>query len=195
MKLANVKEKTVAFAKKVYSKLGKRAVIVAACVVLVAVAVALNVILWRAPDDAGTLTPASASLSGAETVDAGAKADAADAGREGYFAEVALSRSQARDEAIEVLSGVMNSESAVADLKADAEAQLNRIARDVENEANIETLVRSKGLGDCVAVISGDKANVVVSIDGMTEAQISQISEIVYEQAGIIPANLKIINN
>ncbi|MFR5889415.1 MAG: hypothetical protein ACLUFM_00095 [Lachnospiraceae bacterium] len=44
-------------------------------------------------------------------------------------------------------------------------------------------------------MISGDSANIIVKSDGITPAQISQISEIVYEQAGIIPANLKIIEN
>lgn len=106
-----------------------------------------------------------------------------------------LSRTQARDEAIEVLNGVINSESAVAEVKNEAQAEINKIAKDVENEANIETLVKSKGFEACVAVISGDSANIIVKSDGITPAQISQISEIVYEQAGIIPANLKIIEN
>lgn len=65
-----------------------------------------------------------------------------------------LSRTQARDEAIEVLNGVINSESAVAEVKSEAQAEINKIAKDVENEANIETLVKSKGFEACVAVIS-----------------------------------------
>ena len=193
MKFQNVKEKTGEFFKKAYSKVGKRAVIVAVCVLLIGLAVFLNVVLWKTP---ATLdespTPASASLSGAEKVE-DKTADTPTAS--GYFAEVILSREKARDEAIEVLSGVIDSDTAVDEMKADARAQIERMAKDIEDEANIETLVRSKGMGDCVAVISGDKANVVVKIDGMTDAQVSQISEIVYEQSGIIPANLKIINN
>ena len=187
MKFEELKDKTTALIEKIRSKIGKRTVIVAVCALLVGVAVMLNVILWKAPGD--KLTPADAALSGAEKVASGtSKAD-------GYFADVILSRAQARDEALEVLAGVMNSDTAVAEMKADAEAQINRIARDMENEANIEALITSKGLGECVAVISGDTANVVVKIDGMTDAEVSQISEIVYEQSGIIPANLKIINN
>ena len=189
MKFEDLKKKTVSVAEKIRSKIGKRTVIVAVCVLLVGVAILLNVILWKAPADKTALTPAEAALSGAEEVEKTAVEE------DGYFAEVILSRSQARDEAIEVLSGVMNSDTAVAEMKADAQAQINRIARDMENEANIEALITSKGLGECVAVISGDTANVVVKIDGMTDAQVSQISEIVYEQSGIIPANLRIINN
>lgn len=192
MKFQEAKEKTVGFVKKAYSRIGKRAIIVAVCVLLVGVAVLLNVILWRTPlDETASPTPASAGLSGAEQVEDTAQ----DASASGYFADVILSREKARDEAIEVLSGVISSDTAVEEMKADARSQIERMAKDIEDEANIETLVRSKGMGDCVAVISGDKANVVVRIDGMTDAQVSQISEIVYEQSGIIPANLKIINN
>ena len=194
MKFQEFKEKTAAFFKKAYSKLGKRAVIVAVCVLLVGLAVFLNVVLWKTPTDlTQTPTPANAALSGAETVDDKTEKTAEEP--TGYFAEVVLSREKARDEAIEVLSGVIASDTAVEEMKADARAQIERMAKDIEDEANIETLIRSKGMGECVAVISGDKANVVVKIDGMTDAQVSQISEIVYEQSGIIPANLKIINN
>ncbi len=186
MKFENVKEKAI----EVYKKIGKKTIIVAVCVLLVGVAVLLNVILWNVPVDEGKLTPSDAALSGAEQVpNNSASAD------KNYFAEMVLSRNQARDEAIEVLSGVLNSDTAVAEMKADAQSQINRIATDMEREANIEALIASKGLGESVAVISGDSANIIVRLADMTEAQISQISEIVYEQSGIIPANLKIINN
>lgn len=187
MKFESIKEKAVS----VYRKIGKKTVIIAVCVLLVGVAVLLNVILWNIPaNDAQGLTPSDAALSGAEPVQGDANAS-----DDGYFAEMMLSRNQARDEAIEVLSGVLNSETAVAEMKADAQSQINRIATDMEREANIETLIASKGLGESVAVISGDSANVIVRLADMTEAQVSQISEIVYEQSGIVPANLKIINN
>ena len=58
---------------------------------------------------------------------------------------------------------------------------------------NIETLVKAKGFEECVAVISGEDASIVVKSDGLNAAQISQINEIVYAQAGIEPVNIKII--
>lgn len=42
-------------------------------------------------------------------------------------------------------------------------------------------------------MISGDKCNVIVESSGLLPGEFAQISEIVYEQAGIIPDNLKII--
>ena len=63
----------------------------------------------------------------------------------------------------------------------------------MESESNIETLVVAKGFAECVAVISGESASVVVKSEGLQAAQIAQINEIVYEQSGILPVNIKII--
>ena len=62
-----------------------------------------------------------------------------------------------------------------------------------ENEAKIETLIISKGFEQCVAVISGDKINIIVKSDGLLASDIATINEIVYSQTGIIPANTVII--
>ena len=42
--------------------------------------------------------------------------------------------------------------------------------------------------------MNGNSASIVVKYDGEAQAsQIAQISEIVYEQTGILPANVKIV--
>ena len=66
-------------------------------------------------------------------------------------------------------------------------------AEGMESEANIESLVRSKGFEQCVAVVNGGKCSVIVESDGLLQSEVAQISEIVWEQAGIAPENLKII--
>jgi len=185
MKFDKVKEKVLS----VYKKIGKKTVICSAAVIVVGITVLLNFILWGAADE-NTLTPALDLSDLSASVE---NSDDAEKTSSDYFDEMILSRENARGEAIDVLNGVINSESAVDEMKTDAQAQIGQIAKNMENESNIETLVMSKGFEKCVAVISGDSANIIVSTDGMTASQISQISEIVYEQAGIIPANLKII--
>lgn len=111
-----------------------------------------------------------------------------------YFASASLSRDQARDQAIEVL------ETAAAaytedEQRASTLAQISRIAEDIEKESNIETLIMAKGFQNCVAVINGDKASVIVDNKGeaLLGSQAVQISTIVYEQTGILPANISII--
>ena len=63
----------------------------------------------------------------------------------------------------------------------------------MEAESNIESLIVAKGFEECVAVIRDGSASIVVKSDGLKPAQISQINEIVYDQAGIKPVNVKII--
>ena len=93
-----------------------------------------------------------------------------------------------------VLQGVVDSEDADEATKTGALMEISELARAMEAEANIETLVTGKGFAQCVAVINGEACSVVVSNEGeLAPAQISQINEIVYEQAGIQPVNVKII--
>lgn len=56
-------------------------------------------------------------------------------------------------------------------------------------------MIKSKGFEECVAVISEGGASVVVKSSGLLENEIAQIQEIVYDTAGILPANLKIIEH
>ena len=184
MKFDDFKEKTAA----VYHKIGKKAVITTAAVVVVGVTVALNFILWGAAEDTAKTPVLDLSDLSASVGD-----DTAAPAAQSTFAEMILSRTQARDEAIEVLNGVINSDTAVDEMKSEAQAEIGQIAKNMESEANIETLVKSKGFEECVAVISGDSVNVIVDCENLTQSQVSQISEIVYEQAGILPANLRII--
>lgn len=112
---------------------------------------------------------------------------------EDYFASISLQRKQARDEAKEVLMSVAESTTALEDAKKAALDDINRLALEIEMEANIETLVLSKGFEQCIAVINNDKCNIIVETAGLMPGEVAQISEIVYEQSGILPANLKII--
>lgn len=110
-----------------------------------------------------------------------------------YFSSVELDRKRTRDEALEVLQGVVDDASSSEEAKNNALAEITTIAKVMEAEANIETLIEAKGFAECVAVIKDDSASIVVKSDGLQAAQISQINEIVYEQAGISPVNVKII--
>ena len=113
--------------------------------------------------------------------------------RDNYFAITVVSRQRARDEAIELLSAVATHADAIPDARYRALADIAAIAREIEREANIETLVRAKGFAECVAVVSGDLANIIVRTDGLMPNEIAQIKEIVFEQAGILPRNVRII--
>ena len=112
---------------------------------------------------------------------------------ENYFAAVSLSRSQSRDEAIEVLKLVVENVEASEEARAEAAEKISRIAVDIQNEANIETLVKAKGFEACVAVISEDSVSVVVAAESLQATEVAQIMSIVYETTGISPENVSVI--
>lgn len=168
--------------------LNRRVVAIACAVLLVATAIVLNVVLFG-----GQKTVDDPIVdSGNNVTDGTTNTDTSDV--DGYFSATQVSRQRARDEALEVLQGVVDSEEADEATKTNALMEISELARAMEAEANIETLVVSKGFAQCVAVINGDSCSVVVKNEGtLTPAQISQINEIVYEQAGIEPLNIRIV--
>ena len=189
MKFNNLKESFKNFCNKV----GKRNFIIFGAVMLVAVAVGVNLIFFAQSNNDGFDYDQSAGMdAGAQdstSNDTNKNTDDDDA----YFSSVQISRQQTRDEAIEVLQSVVDNASATEAAKSEALSEINKIAGIMEAEANIESLVIAKGFEECVAVVSGTGANIVVKCDGLNASQISQINEIVYEQAGILPLNIKII--
>lgn len=185
---AEIRDKTVT----VINRIGRRGTVVICSVILVGFAVLLNLILFDGEGadkksnlaiDPDTLTAGDPSSEGEE----------ASSPVYNYFESMQLSRRQARDEAMEVLKSVADSATAVEEMKSDALDSIAQIARDIECEANIETLILAKGFAQCIAVVNGDAASIIVKTDGLLPSEIAQISEIVYEQAGVLPTNLKII--
>ena len=71
--------------------------------------------------------------------------------------------------------------------------EAEKIAEDIECESRIETLVKAKGFEECIAVINDGTATVIVKTDDLLASEVAQINEIVYEQSGILPTGLKII--
>lgn len=111
-----------------------------------------------------------------------------------FFAMAVIDRQKARDEAMEILQLVVDNEDAADADRESAMSEIARIAEDIEKEANVESLVKAKGFSECVAVISGDSASVIVDTEEtLLQSEIAQITEIVYSQAGISPLKLNIV--
>ncbi|MBE6546752.1 MAG: SpoIIIAH-like family protein [Ruminococcaceae bacterium] len=190
MKAESIKEKIKEFGRKV----GKRNFIIFGAVILIVAAVAVNVVIFAKDKDDGFDYDQSAGMSGGSVVDTGSVADTdVSADEDAYFSGVQVSRQRTRDEAIEVLQSVVDNASSTETAKNEALAEINKLATIMATEANIETLIVAKGFEECVAVISGEDASIVVKSDGLSVAQISQINEIVYSEAGILPVNITII--
>lgn len=172
--------------KRHFPKIRRRHVIITCAVLLIAAALVLNFVLFGGKQN--TVDPAPTG--GEPSADTGTTPTDSTAG---YFSATQVSRQRARDEALEVLQGVVDNENADEATKAGALQEIKELAAAMEAEANIESLVLAKGFSQCMAVINGDTCSVVVNGTELLPQQISQINEIVYEQAGILPANIRII--
>ena len=175
----------------------KRHLAAAASVLVIGFAVYLN---WAMSDTQGAVADGAVSqgytdpvFEGMNGLIDGVLSSPDEEAGDDYFAVSQINRQRARDEAIAVLQDVVEGAVHLDDVQSDALAQISQIASDIENEAAIESLIKGKGFADCVAVISGENVNVIVRSSALLPNEIAQIQEIVYETAGILPANVKII--
>ena len=199
-KMSALKEKTIRAARRV----GAKNMIIICAVLVCGVAIMLNFILagtGQKPANSGyKIDPEYyAALLAAEDTSADTTGGAADASgdnvisRDEYFDTAAYNRDRARDEAIEVLSTVVDNETALQEIRDQAGADIAALAANISAEANIEELIKAKGFSDCVAIINGDNVSIIVKSDGLLPNEIAQITEIVYEQSGILPTNMNIV--
>lgn len=196
--IVEIKESKVS---RFFKKIGKRNIIIACAVLVIGAAVVLNwVLLAKAESNGNGYNGYDKPAGNLETTDTG-KNDGENKGTpsnsdntDSFFSSTQISRERARDEAMEVLQSVIDNKVADDATRAAAVADMAVLAKNMEAEANIETLITAKGFAQCVAVINDEKANIIVKCDGeLTQAQIAQINEIVYLQAGIKPASINII--
>lgn len=183
---------------KFIERVGKRNLIIAGVVLLIGAAVVLNWVIFAGHDGGFDGFDKSSGLStsygeGAELSAGDGQSASAEQSTDSYFSSTQVSRERARDEALEVLQSVVDNASSDDAAKTQALADISQIAKDMEAESNIETLVVAKGFEQCVAVISSGTVNVVVKSEKLTPGDIAIINEIVYEQSGIMPSDVKIV--
>lgn len=189
MKFDDLKTKVTDFCRRV----GKRNFIIFGAVILTVTAVGVNLLIFSGNKDDGYGYDQSAGMDAGTADTSGNTATEKTEDVDSYFSSIAVDRQRARDEAIEVLQAIVDDASSTEAAKTEASTQISTLAAIMEKESNIETLIMAKGFEECVAVISDGNASIVVKGEGLTPAQLAQINEIVYEQASIKPANVKII--
>ncbi|MBE6634962.1 MAG: SpoIIIAH-like family protein [Ruminococcaceae bacterium] len=176
--------------KKIFSTKTARSVVVIAAVLLVGLAVYLNYRWFYDPSASIGYGDNNMEDNFDDSAETNMNAQQAN----DYFTSAALARRQSRDEALDVLGIVSSSEDADEQTRADAQAKMSKIASDIQNEANIEALVKAKGFDECVAVIGEDTVSVIVKAETLQAKDTAQILAIVYETTGISPEKISIIN-
>ena len=175
--------------KSFFSKKSVRHVVVFSAVVMIGLAVYLNYRWFYDPVSSLGYGENNMDDNYQDSTPTGTDADS-----QNYFTATALDRQESRDEAIDVLKMVAESSDASAEARAEAQNKISKIAVDIQNEANIETLVKAKGFDECVAIISDDAVSVIVSAESLSASEAAQIFSIVYDTTGISPEKISIVN-
>lgn len=195
-------EKTVRKSTIHKKKKAVKPLIIAACVAVVGLSVYADWSYSRKADPAGgyiynsSVTGEQAKILGEATyVGTSTETSAKDAEQESksYFASAALERQRSRDETLELLQTIVDSQDSMPDAKNKALIDMTAIASAMEAETNIETLIKAKGFDECIAVVGSEDVNVVVKTTGLLTYEVAQIREIVMNELDIPAEKIKII--
>lgn len=111
-----------------------------------------------------------------------------------YFNQAQLSRQKTRDQAVELLKEILESAKSSEQAKTTAIEQAAAIAKNIEQESNIENLIRAKGYQNCLVFIQNGESSVVVTCpNGLLESDAITVKDIVSGQAGIPYDKIKIV--
>ena len=186
----------------------KRNAVVAAVVLFVCGAVYLNWSYQKGQSEEAGKTLGEAELVSMQSADPLLKASPAPSAdssaspaptaadkNSGYFDTARLNRQQARDSALSILQEAAADTNATETMKAETGQAIQTLADYTVSEAQIENLVIAKGYADCVAFTSDESVSVVVSAteEGLTDADVARITEIVTEETGLEASAITII--
>ena len=112
---------------------------------------------------------------------------------EEYFKQARESREAAREEAVQTVKDLLSDVKVTDEQKQTATAEVIAITKAIEQESNIESLIKAKGFSDCVVYIADDSCSVVVQSDSLTVQDTAKISQVVTSQADISAQNINIV--
>ena len=173
----------------------KKRAVVGAVLLFVCAAVYMN---WRyagSLEDTSKVLGESTLVSGEKTGETAAAGQPA-ANENDYFATARLSRTQARDNAINMLKDASTDENADQSVLNEASETLQVLAGYTVAESQIENLVTAKGYADCVAFMGAESISVVVDdADGLDATDVARIMDIVVQETGYAPNQIKVLES
>lgn len=118
-----------------------------------------------------------------------------DSGTE-FFESARLTRSKARDEALDTLKKSLKDAGLTKKEKDALTAELSARISNITLETKLETLIKSKGFPDCVVNLEGSKANVTVMTenDALTAEEVTRVRDALLSQCkGLTAQDITIV--
>ena len=170
--------------------MGKRGITLGVLVLVLGVAVYLNFYMGKQTGSVSVTDVLSSSAMG-QAVYVNADSSAVTQTKDDYFTKARADREIARKEATNALQKIIDDPRSDSAAVTDASARSARIAESIATESTIETLVKAKGIADCVAVIGEETVTVVVKTDGLLVSDTMQIQEIAEQNTEFSLENIK----
>lgn len=168
--------------------LGKKQILIALLVTALGLAVFIN---WYYSDGTRLFPGSSSRQSETESSD-GAAQYVNGLSDEEYFATVRMNRDSARGEALEELQAVLAEAVEDSDTAESTAKAIEKMSAEVKMESDIESLVSVKIGADCVAVISDNAIDVVVTKTALNDGNVLAISDVVSQVCGDGYENIRV---
>lgn len=111
---------------------------------------------------------------------------------EEYFAQVRVEREKANDEVKDLAEDILKSAESSDSAKVEAVAKGAELANIIQQQTNLEGLIKAKGFSDVLVFIQNGDCRVVVTGGSLSEENVIAIKDLVNGQANISFDKIKI---
>lgn len=103
---------------------------------------------------------------------------------EDFFANYRLDRERVRGQQVELLQGVINDPNSDAAIRKEAQNKLIQISESIDQELQLEALIKAKGFTEAALFIQPDSATAILIKDGMAESDVTVVADIISRVTG-----------
>ncbi|HIT17991.1 MAG TPA: SpoIIIAH-like family protein [Candidatus Fimivivens faecavium] len=169
---------------------GKRQIVLAALVLCLSIAVYLN---WQYSDVNHDLLLTNKTEEVKNYGDAQYVENIDEGQSAAFFAEAKLTRQKSRDEAVETMKSLIESDSITSEQRTELALKTSAMATAIEQEGKIENLIKAKGFEECMVYYDTERVDVMVKTEGLEPQQVAQMKDIIIKEVDIQPENISII--
>ena len=109
-----------------------------------------------------------------------------------YFAQAKVNRQQTQDKIAEMTQDILESSEESESAKTEAVAKAAELATIMEQQTNVESLIKAKGFEECMVFIQNGECSVIVKDSDLTADDVLIIKDIATGQTGITADKVKI---
>lgn len=121
------------------------------------------------------------------------KPDVAGIGDQDFFINYRLDRERVRGQQVELLQSVIGDANSDTAVRTQAQSKLLRISDSMDQELQLEALVKAKGFTEAALFVQEKSATAVLKKKGMSDHEVSTVADIISQVTGIKLENIVVI--